>query len=272
MATVVLLTAPRRGAHRGGPSARYRQGTGHPLAEALLRLGHDPVMWWDAPDGPLVKCEPDLVVLRALSGPQRLRAQGFERDGVRVVNRLAPHVAAADKLHQATVFVDHGIAHPQTLSRHGAFVGRAVVKPRRGSGGDRVREVLLPTGWSTVEADELVQPFLEVLADFRVVVVGGEVLSWTKREPAPNDFRTNLSRGATAKPAEAPSRQATELVLGAVAALQLEIAGVDLVITDDGPFVVEVNAATTLYGPSEAATEHIAEQTARYLDSLLMAP
>ncbi len=269
MATVVLLTAKRRGTHRGGPSARYRTGTGHPLAEALLALGHDPVMWWDAPDGPLVKCDPALVVLRALSGPQRSRALAFEHAGIRVVNRVGPHEAAADKVHQGEVFHQLGIAHPKTLDRNSAFVGRAVAKPRRGSGGERVREVLLPREWAEVERDDLVQPFIHVVADYRAVVVGGAVLSWTRRHPAPNDFRTNLSQGATATPAQAPSAEASHLVLQAVAALELEIAGVDLVITEHGPIVLEVNAATTLYGSSEKDTEHIALATAQYLSSLL---
>ena len=58
-------------------------------------------------------------------------------------------------------------------------------------------------------------------------------------------------------------------MLQAVRALDLEIAGVDLVISEDGPLILEVNAATTLYGPNEDATEAIAEATANYLASLL---
>ena len=269
MATVVLLTAPRRGAHRGGPSARYRPGTGHPLAESLRALGHDPVLWWDAPEGPLISCEPELVVLRSLTGPQHLRALGFEQAGIRVVNAVRPHVAAADKAYQATTFHAQGIAHPVTIERQGAFVGRAVAKPRRGAGGNRVREVLLPRGWAEIDEHDLVQPFISVIEDFRAVVVGGAVVCWTRRHPAPNDFRTNLSLGATAELAEAPSPEAESLVLQAVRALDLEIAGVDLVISEDGPLILEVNAATTLYGPNEDATEAIAEATANYLASLL---
>jgi glutathione synthase/RimK-type ligase-like ATP-grasp enzyme len=267
--TVVVLTAPRRGAHRGGPSARYRPGTGHPLAEALLDYGHDPVLWWDAPDGPLISCEPGLVLLRSLNGPQYNRARDFERAGVRVINRVEPHVAAADKCFQAERFAQHGIAHPPPLLRSGAFVGRAVAKPRRGSGGDAVREVKLPSDWGSVELDELVQPFVDVIEDYRAVVVGGEAVSWTRRYPAPNDFRTNLAKGATAEEADPPSRDAVDLALGAVAALELEIAGVDLVVSEHGPLVLEVNAATTLYGPSPSATLAIAAATARYIDHVL---
>ncbi len=269
MATVVLLTAPRRGAHRGGPSARYRRGTGHPLAESLASLGHDPVLWWDAPEGPLIRCEPELVVLRSLTGPQHQRALRFEQAGIRVVNPVGAHVAASDKAFQADTFHAHGIAHPLTLEKQAAFVGRAVAKPRRGAGGNRVREVLLPRGWADIDEDDLVQPFISVLEDFRAVVVADEVVSWARRYPAPNDFRTNLSLGATAEPADSPSREAELLVLQAVRALNLEIAGVDLVMTEDGPVIVEVNAATTLYGPSEQATEAIAEATANYLASLI---
>ena len=42
-------------------------------------------------------------------------------------------------------------------------------------------------------------------------------------------------------------------------ALGLLIAGVDLVMTPEGPVVLEVNAATTLWGPSPAATRQIVD-------------
>jgi len=271
LATVVLLTAARRGPHRGGPSARYRPGTGHPLAEALLRRGHDPVLWWDSPAGPLAACSPDLVVLRSLVGPQRGRAEAFEASGIRVVNSVGPHIAASDKAHQARVFVAAGIAHPATLkvTNQVTYVGKAVAKPRHGSGGEGVRLITLPGEWNDVGTDDLVQPLLAVLADYRVVVVGGEAVSWELRRPAPEDFRTNLAQGATAEVVQAISDAASELVVAAVTALGLEIAGVDLVMTEHGPVIIEVNAATTLYGATGAETERIAQLTAHYLDGLL---
>ena len=271
MATVVLMTSPRHGSHTGGPSARYRPGTGHPLAEALLSRGHEPVLWWDSPDGPLVACSPGLVVLRSLAGPQRGRAEAFEALGIRVVNSVGPHVAASDKVHQARVFEAFSIAHPATLSADDQvpYVGKAVAKPRRGSGGEGVRLVTLPDEWDAVKTDDLVQPFLDIHADYRVVVVGGEAVSWARRRPAPEEFRTNLAQGATAQVVDAVSDEASEVVIAAVAALGLDIAGVDLVVTEQGPVVLEVNAATTLYGPTEAETERIAELTASYLDALL---
>ena len=54
--------------------------------------------------------------------------------------------------------------------------------------------------------------------------------------------------------AEPPSTEAHDLALAAVAALDLDVAGVDLIISDAGPCIIEVNAATTLFGPSPAAT------------------
>jgi glutathione synthase/RimK-type ligase-like ATP-grasp enzyme len=56
------------------------------------------------------------------------------------------------------------------------------------------------------------------------------------------------------EPAAPPSTDALNLVLAAVDALELEIAGVDLVVGDAGPCIIEVNASTTLFGPSPEAT------------------
>ena len=60
-------------------------------------------------------------------------------------------------------------------------------------------------------------------------------------------------------PASTPSAEASDLAVRAVAALDLVIGGVDLIMSPNGPVIIEVNAGTTLYGPDEATTHEIVE-------------
>ena len=59
------------------------------------------------------------------------------------------------------------------------------------------------------------------------------------------------------RPASAPDEESARAARGAVEALGLDIGGVDLMVGPSGPVVLEVNAATTLHGSSDAGTEVI---------------
>jgi ribosomal protein S6--L-glutamate ligase len=216
--------------------------------------GLRPVMWWDHPLGPCVATEPSLILIRSSKAPQLDRAAAYVARGLATVNALEPHRAATDKAHQAAVFAGAGLAHPTTYTARPAVLppGPVVRKPRRGAGGVGVE--LLDVFPDVVGDEFLVQSFVRTVEDYRVTVVGGRAVSWAKRTPLEGEFRSNLKQGATMEEAEPPSTEAHDLALAAVAALDLDVAGVDLIISDAGPCIIEVNAATTLFGPSVAAT------------------
>ncbi|WP_068072919.1 30S ribosomal protein S6--L-glutamate ligase [Novosphingobium lentum] len=83
--------------------------------------------------------------------------------------------------------------------------------------------------------------------DLRVFIVGGEIVAAMERQGADDDFRSNLHRGGTAVPAVLSEAEARE-ALRAVAAIGLELAGVDILRSDRGPLVIEVNASPGLEG------------------------
>jgi ribosomal protein S6--L-glutamate ligase len=166
------------------------------------------------------------------------------------------------------VFAAAGVAHPATVLGPDAscISGAVVVKPRRGGGGAGVR--LERTAPSGLADDVLVQRFVEG-EEYRVTVVGGRDYGWARKAPAAGDFRGNLARGATMTSCEAPSRAARATAIAAVAALGLDLAGVDLIWGADGATIVEVNAATTLFGPTVDATTAIVGAVCDLVQSVL---
>jgi len=103
-------------------------------------------------------------------------------------------------------------------------------------------------------ANFLVQEFIAEAkgADLRCFVVGGKVVATMRRQAPKGDFRSNLHRGGTAKAVRASeAEQAT--AVRAAASLGLGIAGVDLIRSNRGPLVLEVNSSPGLEG-IEAAT------------------
>jgi ribosomal protein S6--L-glutamate ligase len=257
--TVVLLSSPKHPPRSGPPSARYQPGRGNILAERLLERGHDPVIWWDHPDGSLIDCQPDVVLVRSTRGENLARAHELSAAGLRVINDPTSHERARDKWFQAERFAESGIPHPITKRASEAWTGSddVVVKPRIGDSGIGVRRLRATEIESGLTENDLVQEYVAFDHDYRVTVVGNHVLGWALRRPAQGEFRTNLSQGATWEPVAPPSRDAESVALRAVQLLGLDVAGVDLVHTHDGPVIIEVNAATTLSGPSGEATNAI---------------
>ena len=252
----MLLTEPKHPPRSGPPSARYEVGRGNILAEALLERGHEPVMWWDHPEGDLVDVEPDLVSLRSSLPIQIARARSFEADGVPCINAPSAHVAASDKLAQAVAMEAAGVPHIETHGDGGGWEpsGVVVVKPRIGSSGHGVR--LADSGSLARQADELVQRFVPAALELRCTVVDGRPFGWSRRRPKVGDFRANLAQGGTMETVDGPEA-AGEIAAEAVRLLGLEIAGVDLLIEEGEAKILEINAATTLHGPTPQSTADV---------------
>jgi len=108
-------------------------------------------------------------------------------------------------------------------------------------------------------ANFLVQEFVAEAkgADLRCFVVGERVVAAMRRQAPSGELRSNLHRGGTAVGVK-PSKAECEVAIRATQVLGLGIAGVDLIRSDRGPLVLEVNASPGLEGIESASGKDIA--------------
>ena len=120
-------------------------------------------------------------------------------------------------------------------------------------------------GFLQLQGRVILQEFIEESEgkDVRAFVVGGRIVATMERRAQDGEFRANMHRGASAIPVElSPPDQKT--VLRAAAALGLEIAGVDLIPSDHGYLLMEVNASPGLEGIETTTNVDIAGAIVNY--------
>ncbi|MEM7573198.1 MAG: RimK family alpha-L-glutamate ligase [Bacteroidota bacterium] len=84
-------------------------------------------------------------------------------------------------------------------------------------------------------------------ADIRAFVVGKRIIAAMERKAMRGEFRANMHLGATASPVELTATE-RKLVLQVTSLLDLEVAGIDILRSDRGPLIMEVNASPGLEG------------------------
>ncbi len=104
-----------------------------------------------------------------------------------------------------------------------------------------------------LDANILVQEYIKEAggADIRCFVVGHEVVAAMKRQGAKGEFRSNLHRGGKAEKIKL-SPEEKDTAIAAAKAMGLKVAGVDLLRSNHGPVVMEVNSSPGLEGIEKA--------------------
>ncbi|REK25012.1 MAG: 30S ribosomal protein S6--L-glutamate ligase [Actinobacteria bacterium] len=118
-----------------------------------------------------------------------------------------------------------------------------------------------------LDANILVQQFIKEAggADIRAFVVDGKVVAAMKRQGAAGDFRSNLHAGGTATVIKlTPKERAT--AIRAAKTMGLAIAGVDMIQSESGPMVLEVNSSPGLEGIEKASEKDIAGEIIDYIE------
>lgn len=109
--------------------------------------------------------------------------------------------------------------------------------------------------FKTLKANLLVQEFIKEARgkDLRCFVIDGKVVASIQRTAAPGEFRANVHQGGTASLIKITKEERT-LAIKAAKTLGLSVAGVDIIRSDKGPLLLEVNSSPGLEG-IETATE-----------------
>lgn len=118
-----------------------------------------------------------------------------------------------------------------------------------------------------LQARVIVQEFIEEAggADIRAFVVDGVVVGAMKRQAKEGEFRSNLHRGGTASIIELTPEE-EETAIKAAKILGLGVAGVDLLQSNSGPMIMEVNSSPGLEGIEQATQKNIAGEIIKYIE------
>lgn len=119
-----------------------------------------------------------------------------------------------------------------------------------------------------LDANILVQEYIKEAkgSDVRCIVIGGRVVAAMTRQAAPGEFRSNLHRGGTAEATKLTTKERRTAVKAAKS-LGLDVAGVDLLRSDRGPLVLEVNSSPGLEGIETTTGVDVAGEIIEFVEN-----
>ncbi|HEY1785454.1 MAG TPA: 30S ribosomal protein S6--L-glutamate ligase, partial [Pirellulales bacterium] len=214
----------------------------------------------------------------------------FEIMGVATANDSDAISRAHDKLRSLQLLAAQGIGLPSTGFAHSsrdlasllAVIGDAPVVVKLLNGMPGTGAILAETNaaaasvieaFSGLDAESLVQEFIAESAgtSLRCLVVGKRVVAAMRRSARPGEFRSNLHRGGDALRVRLSRAERTAAVRAA-AALGLEVAGVDMLVSQRGPLVTAVNASPELERIERATGVDVADKIYEYLERQAAGP
>ena len=208
----------------------------------------------------------------------------FEMMGTLTANQSIAIVRSRDTLRCLQILAREGVGLPQTCFAHstkdidsllnrvgGAPVILKLLESTQGKGvvlaetGKAAESVM--SAFRQMDANILVQHFVKEAngEDIRAFVVGNRVVASMLRKAAPGDFRSNLHRGGTAENVKLTKAE-RELAVKASKIMNLDVSGVDLLRSDKGPQILEVNASPGLKGIETSSGKDIAAEILKMLE------
>ena len=208
----------------------------------------------------------------------------FEMMGVTSVNESVAISRSRDKLRSLQLLARKGIGLPVTGFAHDPRTTEALIDQVGGAplviklleGTQGVGVVLAETrkaaesvieAFRGLNANILAQEYIKEAggADIRCLVVGGKVVAAMKRQGKEGEFRSNLHRGGTASVVKiTPEERST--ATRAASILGLNVSGVDLLRSNHGPVVMEVNSSPGLEGIERATGKDIAKMIIEFIE------
>jgi ribosomal protein S6--L-glutamate ligase len=210
----------------------------------------------------------------------------LEMMGVYCVNGSVAITRARDKLRSLQMLSKKGIGLPITGFAHSLDEIQDLIKMVGGTplvlkfleGTQGIGVILVETtkaARSVLEAflglkvNIMVQEYIKEAngKDIRCFVVGGKVVAAMQRQAkSPEEFRSNLHRGGIATPIDITNEE-YNMAVRAAQILGLNLAGVDIVRSDRGPLIMEVNASPGLEGIEKTTHIDVAGEIIKFIES-----
>lgn len=210
----------------------------------------------------------------------------LEMMGVFCVNDSVAITRGRDKLRSLQLLSKKGIGLPITGFAHSLDEIKDLIKMVGGTplvikfleGTQGIGVILVETtkaARSVLEAflglkvNIMVQEYIKEAggADIRCFVVGGKVVAAMKRQAkSPEEFRSNLHRGGVATPVEISEEERT-MAIRAAHIIGLNVAGIDIVRSNRGPLIMEVNASPGLEGIEKTTGVDVASKIIQFIES-----
>lgn len=209
----------------------------------------------------------------------------FEAMGIFTTLSSDALVRSRDKLHCLQILASHGIAVPRSgisqnpytysqlldaVSENPPYIIK-LVTGTQGIGvilseSKRNAEGILES-YNKMEKNVIIQKYIPEVegSDLRIFVVDGEIVASMKRQAQPGEFRSNLHRGGYSYPVE-PTQEEAQIALKSVELMGLKIAGVDILQSNKGPLVLEVNASPGLEGIENTTQIDIAAKIISFVE------
>jgi len=126
------------------------------------------------------------------------------------------------------------------------------------------------SAFQKLNAPFIVQDFVKDAngSDLRLFVIGGKVVASMIRSASDDDFRSNLHAGGKATKAKITLDE-RKIAKKAAKAMGLNVAGVDILRSNEGPKVLEVNSSPGLQGIESVNTVNVASLIIDYLEKRL---
>jgi len=208
----------------------------------------------------------------------------FEVMGVYPLNESVSISRSRDKLRSMQLLARRGIGLPVSVFAHATsqagdildMLGGAPVIIKLLEGTQGIGVVLGETpgaaksmiqAFGGLKANILVQEFIKEAggSDIRCLVVGEKVVASMMRTGADGDFRSNLHRGGKAKSIKITPEERSTAVRSAQI-MGLNVCGVDMLRSNHGPVVMEVNSSPGLEGVEKATGIDVADKIIEFLE------
>lgn len=208
----------------------------------------------------------------------------FETIGTYSINPSIAITRSRDKLRSQQLLAMKGIDMPITGFAHGPsdiddlikMVGGTPLIIKLIEGTQGVGVVLAETKKAAqsviqtlmgLNANIIVQEFIKESQgeDLRCFVVGDKVVASIRRQAEPGEFRANIHRGGTAEVIKI-TKDEREAAIKAAKIMGLKMAGVDLLRSDRGPLILEINSSPGLEGIEKATNINIAGKIIQFIE------